>query len=86
MDFIIYNDIDLKIEEVLTLQEKRILGMVGKGLPTKEIARTLELSLHTVNNHRKSIINKLGFRSGAELISTASIHSYVKNQKRNSNG
>jgi len=71
-----------KIETVLTPKELRILELVGTGLSTKKIASTEGLSTNTINNHRKSIISKLGYSSAAELITTASIHSYFKNQKR----
>jgi len=74
-----------KLETVLTPKELRIFELVGTGLSTKKIASAEGLSTNTINNHRKSIISKLGYSSAAQLITTASIHSYLKSQKREQN-
>lgn len=42
----------------LTTREKEILKLIAKGESNKEIAEELVLSLHTVKNHVKSIIQK----------------------------
>ncbi len=44
----------------LTPREAEILKLVAEGLPNKEIARRLYLSLATVKNHVHSILDKLG--------------------------
>jgi two-component system response regulator DctR len=41
---------------------------VVKGLPSKSIARVLDISYRTVELHRGRIMEKLGVRSAAELI------------------
>jgi len=66
-----------KVQTKLTTKEKQIFALVGQGMPTKEIARIEQISVFTVNNHRKSIIEKLGLTSAAELIQLASIYSYL---------
>ena len=66
-----------KVQTTLTTKEKQIFALVGQGMPTKEIARIEQISVFTVNNHRKSIIEKLGLTSAAELIQLASIYSYL---------
>lgn len=43
----------------LTAREKEILKLISEGLSNKDIAEELVLSLHTVKNHVKSIIQKL---------------------------
>lgn len=43
----------------LTAREKEILKLIAEGLCNKDIADRLVLSLHTVKNHVKSIIQKL---------------------------
>lgn len=53
---------------VLTPRELEIVGLVGKGLIAKEIARTLNLSTHTVYTHRKNIMKKLNLSSSSELV------------------
>lgn len=43
----------------LTNREKEILGLIAKGMSNKDIANKLIISLYTVKNHVKSIIQKL---------------------------
>lgn len=43
----------------LTQREKEILKLISDGLCNKDIAEKLFLSIHTVKNHVKSIIQKL---------------------------
>lgn len=56
----------------LTERELEVLGQLGMGRTTKEIADTLHLSIRTVDIHRANIKRKLGLRTGAELIAYAS--------------
>jgi DNA-binding NarL/FixJ family response regulator len=49
------NNIDFN----LTNREKEILKLISEGLCNKDIAEKLFISLHTVKNHVKSIIQKL---------------------------
>ncbi len=46
-------------EKQLTKREKEILLLIRQGLLSKEIAGRLNLSIYTVNNHRKNILAKL---------------------------
>lgn len=43
----------------LTNREKEILALIAKGMSNKDIANKLIISLYTVKNHVKSIIQKL---------------------------
>lgn len=43
----------------LTEREDHVMRMLAKGLTTKQVARELELSMHTVIDHRKAILRKL---------------------------
>jgi len=43
------------------------LKWLAQGLSNKEIADRLNLSIHTVNTHRKNIMDKTGVRSLAGL-------------------
>lgn len=52
---------------VLSEREKDILVEIVYGLTNKEIANKLFLSVHTVNTHRKNIMNKLHIHSPAGL-------------------
>jgi LuxR family maltose regulon positive regulatory protein len=43
----------------LSEREREVLEMVASGASNKHIARTLELSLHTVKRHICNILDKL---------------------------
>ncbi len=58
----------------LTGREKEILLLIRRGLLSKEIAGKLNLSIYTVNNHRKNILAKLNVDNVIEAINTASPH------------
>lgn len=51
----------------LSERELDVLVQVAKGLSSKEIADCLNISIHTVNSHRKNITRKTGIRSVAGL-------------------
>lgn len=55
----------------LTLREKQIISLITKGDTSCTIAEQLFLSIHTVNNHRKNILHKLGLTSISQLIKFA---------------
>ncbi|MCS5700041.1 response regulator transcription factor [Cyanobium sp. FGCU-52] len=57
----------------LTGREREVLGRLGLGEATKAIAHHLDLSVSTVESHRRNIAAKLGV-SGAELIRLAVLH------------
>jgi FixJ family two-component response regulator len=52
----------------LTERERQVLEQVAKGLPSKSIAKALDISFRTVELHRSRIMEKLQVRSVAELI------------------
>lgn len=54
--------------KTLTPRECCILDKVIMGLPSKAIARELDISIKTVDVHRASIKDKLGFQSTASLV------------------
>ena len=56
----------------LSARESEVLGLLGVGLDSKEIAGQLFISDHTVNDHVKSILAKTGARTRQQLISRAS--------------
>ncbi len=61
--------------DTLTPRENEILELIGQGKTSKQIAGTLNLSVFTVNNHRKHICRKLGLHSTAQLVAYAVNHS-----------
>jgi FixJ family two-component response regulator len=52
----------------LTERERDVLEQVAKGLPSKSVARVLDISYRTVELHRSHIMEKLRVHSVAELI------------------
>ncbi|MDR1679254.1 MAG: LuxR C-terminal-related transcriptional regulator [Prevotellaceae bacterium] len=58
-------------EKQLTKREKEILLLIRQGLLSKEIAGRLNLSIYTVNNHRKNILEKLNVDNAMEALNMA---------------
>ncbi len=52
---------------VLSAREREVLQLLAEGLCTKAIAGRLNLSVKTVESHRKAVMDKLEIRSIAEL-------------------
>ena len=55
-------------ETQLTPREKEILLLIRRGFLSKEIADQLNLSVYTVSNHRKNILEKLKANNSIEAI------------------
>lgn len=66
LNFIQENQTDFteedKFDFCLTSREKEILKLIATGLSNKDIAEKLILSLHTVKNHVRNIIQKLAVK------------------------
>jgi len=58
-------------EHLLTAREKEVLQLVAKGFSSKQIAYELSISKHTVESHRKNLLQKLKASNVAELIQKA---------------
>ena len=59
---------------LLSEREQEILGLLGQGQASKQIARALDISVRTVESHRQSIRRKLDLAGQAELIKYAVEH------------
>jgi DNA-binding CsgD family transcriptional regulator len=57
-----------KPSAMLTNREIEILGLIARGLISKEIAEKLYISVNTVNTHRQRIIEKLNVSNTYEAI------------------
>ena len=51
----------------LSDRELEVLRLIGKGMKTGDIARTLNRSVHTVETHRANIKRKLALKTAGEL-------------------
>ncbi len=53
----------------LTARELQILKLIGEGKSSQSIAEQLVISRHTVNTHRKNMLEKTGAKNTTELLS-----------------
>jgi DNA-binding CsgD family transcriptional regulator len=53
-------------------RESEVLGLLGTGLDTREIAGALFLSEHTVNDHVKAMLGKAGARTRQVMVARVS--------------
>ncbi len=58
---------DIKVWDILTPREREILQLLAEGRKTREIAEVLNVSVKTIETHRKNIMDKLDIKSIAEL-------------------
>jgi two-component system response regulator NreC len=54
--------------ELLSSREREILQLLAEGKTNKEIAGSLNLSVHTVESHRRNLHDKLNFHTFADLV------------------
>lgn len=59
---------DMEILNTLTRREMDIISLCAAGKTAKQIAEELNISAHTVENHKDSIFSKIGVKSTSELI------------------
>jgi hypothetical protein len=59
---------DANYTKLLTPREMEITKMVIQGTPSESIAQALQLSLHTVNSHRKNILRKLNAKNPIDMM------------------
>jgi two-component system nitrate/nitrite response regulator NarL len=64
--------------EQLTVREREVLMLLVQGRSTKEMARRLELSRHTVRTHIQNILSKLGVHSRLEAAAYALLYGLVE--------
>lgn len=62
----------------LSEREIEIIKLISDGSTNKEIADQLFLSTHTVNTHRKNIMNKLGIKNTAGIVIYAVKENIIK--------
>ena len=67
-----------KASEQLTQRERDVLQGTCLGYTSKDIAHYYNISHHTVEMHRKNLLNKLNARNTANLIYKASTLGIIK--------
>ncbi|MCG6882326.1 MAG: response regulator transcription factor [Silicimonas sp.] len=68
--------------EPLTSREQTILLELAQGKSNRDVAEVLEISIHTVETHRKNIKRKLGISSTAGLTRYALEHGVLQGTGR----
>lgn len=56
---------------VLSNREKQILRLIGEGMPSKQIASRLGISVNTVSRHRQNILARLSVGNSIEAYAAA---------------
>ncbi|MFC1670532.1 response regulator [Spirochaetota bacterium] len=56
------------LPDLLSDREFEVFQMIGKGMGTGDIAKKLNLSVNTIESHRKKIKLKLGIEKASELV------------------
>jgi DNA-binding NarL/FixJ family response regulator len=58
---------DFTVSSFLTIRQCEVLQLLAEGKDTNEVASLLQVSVKTVETHRRNVMNKLGVHSVAEL-------------------
>ncbi len=66
-----------KSYDLFTIREREILKCIVENKSSKQIAKDLFISLHTVSTHRKNILNKANCKSPIALVSKAICEGWV---------
>ena len=61
-------------DSLLSEREREVSGLVARGFSNREVAATLFLSERTIESHVQHILNKLGFRSRAQIAAWAVVN------------
>jgi DNA-binding CsgD family transcriptional regulator len=64
-------------EDLLTKREIEILKWAQEGHQSQLIAQKLNISIHTVNTHRKNMLQKTNSKNIMELIHFANTHGFI---------
>jgi DNA-binding NarL/FixJ family response regulator len=62
---------------VLTHREKEVLNLIAEGYTNHQIADKLFISPHTIDSHRKNLLNKFEVKNTAALINSAMKHNLL---------
>ncbi len=71
------NAVNVSNTPLFSKREAEIIHLLAKGMKNKEIADQLFISLNTVKNHRKNILQKSGMKNCSELIARCFIEGLV---------
>lgn len=75
-------DVDVR----LTSRELIVIEAAASGLSNLAIAREMGISLHTVKNHKKNILHKLGCSNTSQMISLATVYGLISSRPPSKTG
>jgi len=64
----------------LSAREREVLGLVAQGLSNQEIAQSLTVSVHTVKNHLRNVLDKLHLENRVQAAVFAVRQGLIENQ------
>jgi DNA-binding CsgD family transcriptional regulator len=62
------NDDKTTENDIISDREREVLQHISRGLDTKQIAKLMNISKHTVDNHRRNMLSRTGTRDTTALI------------------
>ncbi|HMJ90715.1 MAG TPA: response regulator transcription factor [Candidatus Acidoferrum sp.] len=66
-----------EVDPKLSQREREVLQFIVEGLPNKQVAEKLSLSVRTVEKHRQRVMRKMGARRATELVKMAMTRGWV---------
>ncbi len=72
------------LPELLTKTERVVVRYIAEGMSNKEVAKTMDISVRTVETHRAHILKKIKIKNTAGLVQYAIKHGFVKINHLNS--
>ena len=63
---------------ILTQREKEVLNLIAEGYTNHQMAEKLFISPHTIDSHRKNLLNKFEVKNTAALINSAVKHNLLE--------
>ena len=67
----------ITFQQSISNREIEVLEKISYGLTSKEIARVLYLSPHTIEQHRKNLLSKLDVKNTAGLVRKGFEHGFL---------
>ncbi|HEY4061382.1 MAG TPA: helix-turn-helix transcriptional regulator [Puia sp.] len=61
-------------DSLLSQREREVLKWMSDGLSSKQIAARMHVSIHTINNHRKNMLQKTNCNNVAEILKYGLLH------------
>ena len=58
-------------QDILSKREVDVLKLASKGMASKEIADKLNISIHTINNHRRNMLERCNCKNILQLVDIA---------------